>query len=257
MGFQKRTWLLVLFLLALVGAIAFQIIHISQTEKLYPMSVLQKGYETKTENLYPVQFWMRGNRSGYAYVNQAAQLVVQPQFSYAGKFSEGFAPVQVKKKWGFINLQGQISIPPEYDIVGESSPLDRDEDWSSSSFSEGLVGVKLNGKWGFINQNGKLVIPYQYDKVQQFSGGVANVEVGNLWGVINPEGKWIIRPVNKSPIRFFQGIARLNLISWDKSGQPIGDPNIYWNKSGRLVGDLNNPPQLANEFQEELAIIEQ
>lgn len=259
MGFQKRTWLLVLFLLSLVGAIAFQIIHISQTEKLYPMSVLQKGYETKTENLYPVQFYMRGVKSGYAYVNQDAQLVVQPQFEYPGKFSEGFAPVRVNKKWGFINLQGQISISPQYDKVGESSPLRDDDDWSSSSFSEGLVGVKLNGKWGFINQGGKLVIPYQFDKVQRFSGGLATVKVNGLWGAINPEGKWIIPPVNfsESPIkvvdtfsiRFFQGIARFH----DPKTYSV---TSYRDKSGRVVGDLNNPPKLAREFQEGLAIIE-
>ncbi|MBW4616667.1 MAG: WG repeat-containing protein [Desmonostoc vinosum HA7617-LM4] len=243
-------------MLALVSAIAFQIIHISQTEKLYPMSVLQKGYETKTENLYPVQFFMGRNRSGYAYVNQAAQLVVQPQFDYAGKFSEGFAPVRVNNKWGFINLQGQISISPQFDKVGESSSFHIDDDWLSSSFSEGLVGVKLNGKWGFINQSGKLVIPYQYDKVQQFSGGIATVKVNGLWGAINPEGKWIQPVFYKSrfeladtfSIQFFQGIATFR------------DPKTYRvtsyrDKSGLVVGDFNNPPKLAKEFQEELAII--
>ncbi|WP_414545922.1 WG repeat-containing protein [Nostoc sp. CCY0012] len=142
-------------------------------------------------------------------------------------------------------------------MVGKSSsPYTDDFNWSSSSFSEGLAGVKLNGKWGFINQSGTLVIPYQYDRVQQFSGGVATVQANGLWGVINPEGKWIIQPVDKSFIQFFQGIAKLDLISVNESKQLIGDPNIYWDKSGRLVGDFYNPPKLAKEFQEELAIIE-
>ncbi|WP_414564593.1 MULTISPECIES: WG repeat-containing protein [unclassified Anabaena] len=222
------------------------------------MSVLQKGYGSKTENLYPVQFYMAGKRSGYAYVNQAAQMVVEPQFDYANEFSEGFAPVRINKKWGFINLQGQIAIPPQYDTVGESRSLyGGDKDYFSSSFSEGLAGVKLNGKWGFIHQKGELVIPYRYDKVQRFSGGVATVKENGLWGVINSQGKWIIEPVDKSPIRFFQGITKLNyLISWDKSGQPIGNPNIYWDKSGQLVGNFYSPPQLAKEFQEGLAIIQ-
>ena len=61
--------------------------------------------------------------------------------------------------------------------------------------------------------------------------------MGGLWGAINPEGKWIIQPVDKFPIKFFQGIAKLNLISWNESRQLIGDPNIYWDKSGRRVGD--------------------
>jgi hypothetical protein len=79
MLFKKRTWLLVLFLLALVGAMAVHIVQISQTEKLYPMSVLQKGDGLKTNNLYPIQFL----DYQYGYVNQAAELVVQPQFDKA------------------------------------------------------------------------------------------------------------------------------------------------------------------------------
>ncbi|MEH2403701.1 WG repeat-containing protein [Nostoc sp.] len=243
MGLQKRTWLLVLFLLALVGAIAFHIVQISQTEK---------GYALKTENLYPISFL--GRKLKYGYVNQAGQLIIQPQFDDAKEFSEGFAPVKVKEKWGFVNLEGQVSISPQYEMVGESSSSSRywnddESSSSSSSFSEGLAGAKLNGKWGFINQSGKLVIPYQYDKIQQFSGGVATVQVNGFWGVIKPEGKWIIQPVYKSPIEFFQGIANLKD---PNTGQIIS----YGDKSGQLVGDLYNRPQLAKEFQEELAIIE-
>ncbi|MHC5595629.1 MAG: WG repeat-containing protein [Nostoc sp.] len=245
MGFQKRTWLLVLFLLSLVGAIAFEVIQISPTENLYPINM--------------------SISNEYGYINQAGQFVVSPQFiNEAKEFSEGFAPVKVNKKWGFINLKEQISISPQYDMVGESfslydeKPEGDDYNDHSSSFSGGLAGVKLKGKWGFINQSGKLVIPYKFDKVQKFSGGVATVRVGGLWGVINPEGKWIIQPVNKFPIQFFQGITSLNLSLRDKSGwQIIGDPIIYYrDKSGQLVGDFYNPPLLAKEFQEELAIIE-
>ncbi|MEA5549420.1 hypothetical protein VB713_00235 [Anabaena cylindrica UHCC 0172] len=59
MRFQKKSWLLILLLLALVGAIAFPIIHIS-----------------KTENLYPISF-----SYGYGYMNQVGDLVVSPQFN--------------------------------------------------------------------------------------------------------------------------------------------------------------------------------
>ncbi len=253
MVFQKRIWLLVLLLLALAGAVSFQIFQISQTEKIYPISILQKQYEVKTENLYPTLFTTDVGKSGYAYgyVNQDAQLFVQPQFERGGKFSEGFAPVRINKKWGFINLKGLLSIPPKYDNIGYLKDYhhnllsDTSDDYlfPRISFSEGLVGVKLKDKWGFINQSGELVIPYQFDQVQRFSGGVATVRVGKLWGVISPKGKWIIPPVHELPITFFQGIAFV-------VNSP-GNINFY-DKSGRL----NKRPKLAKEFQEGLAIIE-
>ena len=55
MVFQKKARLLVLFLLALVCAIAFQILQISKTENLHPMSVLDKGIDfKKIQNVFPV-----------------------------------------------------------------------------------------------------------------------------------------------------------------------------------------------------------
>jgi WG containing repeat len=85
--------------------------------------MLQKGYATKTENLYPINF----SGKGYGYVNQAAQLVVEPQFDQVGKFSEGFAPVIVKNKWGFVNLKGQISITLQNNITDESNSSKLDD----------------------------------------------------------------------------------------------------------------------------------
>ena len=111
MVFQKRSWLLILLLLALVGAIAFPIIHIS-----------------KTENLYPIV-----SSYGYGYMNQVGELVIYPQFDRAEKFSEGFAPVKVKDKLGFVNFKGQVSITLPNNIVDESNSGKRDEPIKSST----------------------------------------------------------------------------------------------------------------------------
>jgi WG containing repeat len=242
MMFQRKIWWIALFVLILIITIISQLLQIPKTENLYPITVAHQG-------------------SGY--INQAGNVVIEPKFiPFVGDFSEGLAPVPVKDKWGFIDLNGQIRIPPkyDYDIFGKSpNNVHSNKPEIKSiffSFSEGLSGVLLNDKWGFIDRNGKLVIPYQFDEIQNFSGGVAMVKVGNLFGVINREGKWIISPIDESPIKFFQGISKLNLISVNESGQFVGDPNIYWDKLGQLVGTFKNPPLIAKEFQEGLAIME-
>ena len=72
-----------------------------------------------------------------------------------GDFSEGFAAVKVGNKWGFMNRNGEYSIPPKFDEVG--------------FFSEGLAAVKVGIKWGFVDGKGKWVIPPDFDGAGYFS----------------------------------------------------------------------------------------
>ena len=62
--------------------------------------------------------------------------------------------MEIGGKWGFVNLEGKIIIPPVYDEV--------------KVFSCGLAAVCKNGKWGYINEKNETVIPCQYVCVSQF-----------------------------------------------------------------------------------------
>ena len=55
----------------------------------------------------------------------------EKQYDYVYVFSEGLAPVSKGGKWGFVDKEGRLVIPLEYDDVGY--------------FDEGLVGVKNQG----------------------------------------------------------------------------------------------------------------
>jgi len=65
-----------------------------------------------------------------------------------GGFSNGVAAVKKNEKWGYINTDGDVVIPFEYD--------------SALTFSEGLAAVEKNGKWGYIDINNNAVIPLEY-----------------------------------------------------------------------------------------------
>lgn len=52
------------------------------------------------------------------------------KFDYRGDFGEGLARVEIDRKLGFINKQGELVIPCEYHEVGD--------------FSEGFAKVKVN-----------------------------------------------------------------------------------------------------------------
>ena len=58
-------------------------------------------------------------------------------------------------KWGFIDLQGEFVIEPQYICA--------------RSFSNGLAAVYDGNAWGFIDTDGKLAIPYQFIDVGAFA----------------------------------------------------------------------------------------
>ncbi|MDO4700882.1 MAG: WG repeat-containing protein [Moraxella sp.] len=64
-------------------------------------------------------------------------------------------------KYGFVNKDGKVIIPLQYD--------------GASDFSEGVAAVKKNGKYGYIDKNGKAVIAFQYDYAGGFQNGQAQV----------------------------------------------------------------------------------
>ncbi|PSO79918.1 MAG: hypothetical protein BRC51_06045 [Cyanobacteria bacterium SW_12_48_29] len=42
-------------------------------------------------------------------------MVINPQFDYAGEFSEGLAPIKISDKWGYIDKTGEMVINPQFD----------------------------------------------------------------------------------------------------------------------------------------------
>ncbi len=106
------------------------------------------------------------------YIDTSGAMVIEPQFAWAGAFSEGLAPVatQVGGKWGYIDTKGDWVIEPQFDAV--------------FPFSEGLATVVLLENYdgmsdfetnGYIDRTGTVVIPLQYSEASKFSGGIARV----------------------------------------------------------------------------------
>jgi len=58
-------------------------------------------------------------------------------------FSEGFAGVKIKDKWGFIDKTGKVVIEPKYDMV-----------WP---YFDGLSKVQIDDKYGYIDKTGKYI----------------------------------------------------------------------------------------------------
>ena len=79
-----------------------------------------------------------------------------------GRDSEGFSPTSMDGKWGYINENGDMVIPFEYD---ETMP-----------FSDGLAAVKKDGLYGYIDYNNKVIINFQFVEAGPFIEGLAKFD---------------------------------------------------------------------------------
>jgi len=89
-------------------------------------------------------------------INIAGDLVAEGNFDEIGNFEEGFAPINVDGKYGFIDTDRSVVIEPQFRSV--------------HNFENGMAGVQddANNKWGFIDKTGKVVIPCQFEEVRDF-----------------------------------------------------------------------------------------
>ena len=127
-------------------------------------------------------------------------------------------------KYGYINMDGEIMIPPKY--------------VSANHFSEGLAAVRLTDKFGFIDSTGQWKIPPIYDLAGSFHKGQAKVWLGETEQLISPTGVSIPIPKYKGSISVPDDFTvlessdkRFGLI--DQNGKIILDTvyeQILWNE---------------------------
>ncbi|WP_158217551.1 WG repeat-containing protein [Lottiidibacillus patelloidae] len=126
---------------------------------------------------------------GWGYIDKSGAVVIEPQFEFASRFSEGVAFVKVDGLYGFIDKSGSIVIDAEYE--------------HALPFSEGVAAVKKENKYGYINNNGEFVIEPQFDIAKSFTNDIAPVfkkqtanggetDLGISVGYINREGELVI-----------------------------------------------------------------
>ena len=150
----------------------------------------------------------------YGYIDHSGKVLIQPQFSLAGKFSEGLAPVQPGSMWGFIDSTGKCDPRPVR--PGRSfSPKRTGTGWHGRQGwlhpEEWAVQVKpqlrrrrrirwlgsryrVNKQWGYINPMGTFVIQPRFDEAGSFSERRAVVRIGVLDGYIDRTRKVVISP---------------------------------------------------------------
>jgi hypothetical protein len=128
--------------------------------------------------------------SGWVYIDMNGNRIIKPFIIDNGPdyFSEGLARFVNNGKIGFMDEQGAIVIPADFDFA--------------LPFSDGLAVFCIDcnqvrqdeyrriegGKWGYINKVGDVVVDPDYDKAGSFKNGRAEVFRGGEKIFLNREG---------------------------------------------------------------------
>ena len=172
--------------------------------------------------------------------------------------------LKIDNHYGFINENGKIVIPFEYERF--------------LAISEGLMASKKNQKWGFIDAFGNEIIAFNFDDAETFTNGYARVKLGKKYNLVNQEGTfmlsedaemisrmypslWLkigsvdsfkIHSQNLNPITSlyfeFVGHPHFNRVSFKKSGK-YG----FLNKDGQVI--IDNQFEKASSFKQGYAYV--
>ena len=142
---------------------------------------------------------------GAGYLDRSGKFAIEPKYERTLPFSEGLAAVRINEKWGFIDKNDTMVIPPQY-------PDDKKDSGDSPiPFSQGLAGVKIKGKWGFIDRAGKMIINPRYAEANPFRDGRALVRSGKKYGFVDRKGNEAI-PIKYQYARdFSDGLAMVKV----------------------------------------------
>ena len=207
----------------------------------------------------------RDTNGKYGFRNNSGT-VIAAQYDFARPFSDGLAKVRLNGKFGFIDRQNRMVIPPIYDEAlsfadgtaqvksdGKWGFIDKNgvtslspENYSEQYFSEGLACININNYFGFINKNGLIVIPVKYEDASEFSEGLAGVSINGKWGFIDKRGNFVIQPTYDFVSDFYEGLARVSPNEGDGFG--------FIDKYNRLV--IPAKYYQADDFSEGLAGVE-
>ncbi len=111
-------------------------------------------------------------------------------------FNDGLAPVKVDEKWGFLNTDGKLAIPANYDKV--------------TIMNSGFASVQRNGQFFVVDKSGtefQVDVPGIAD-LNDFSEQLASYKTASdMVGFVDGSGKVVIEAKFKAAGDFHGGLA--------------------------------------------------
>jgi len=125
--------------------------------------------QVHTDDVHPIQV-----EGEWGYADNSGKIVIKPQFSSAGEFSDGLALVWTGGARLFDPVVTSFVKMGYIDRTGRWVIQSRWEYYFFYDFSDGLAPFRTqSGKWGYMDTTGKIVIRPRFDWTGNFWEGIA------------------------------------------------------------------------------------
>jgi hypothetical protein len=179
-------------------------------------------------------------------------VIARPQYAVAGRFTRGFAQIDVEGKSGLLDREGQVALWPQF---GFAAPFTKDVFWVTEerTIIQGNTGrqvfffdwppisingvsdtaIRSKGKWGLVDRSGSRIGPQEFLDIRIFDYGDtplmwARSEAG--WGLIKPDLTWQVEPKFEHGGGVHDGLAAVKIDGhWgfiDTAGQIVIEPRF-------------------------------
>lgn len=125
-------------------------------------------------------------------INTSGKEICPVQYDGMTPFGHGISRIMVNNKYGYLDKNGNVLLPPEYDILSDPS----------NSYFTGWNGeIQKDGKFGLADpRTGKVIIPPQYEILYVYDDNYyLEAGIGKKRGLISRKGKVIV-PVEYSNV---------------------------------------------------------
>lgn len=142
------------------------------------------------------------NLSGEVVVSYCGATITIPQdFFIALESSIGLFRVKDNEgKWGILNCEKEIVVPPKYDFIGEFErgyAIVGNGDFVSF-LNENSELYRASVKYGLINLKGEEVVPLENDDITLFDNGYIGFMKDGLWGLMSASLSLVVAPAFSS-----------------------------------------------------------
>lgn len=140
--------------------------------------------------LYPIR-----ERNCFGFIDIHGNVVVPPAFEAVGEFRPQLTRITAAGQSGYIDNAGIVVVEPEYD--------------TASDFSEGRAIATRGDRSWILNEQGQRVAEISYTVQGDFHDGLVRMESGGLFGFLDRSGEVAIHPRFERASRFEGGLAEV------------------------------------------------